>query len=92
MFHCELNYIEFFWGVVKHTRENCNCSCVDLEDTVKAGLNSVSLKHFGVLPIVLIAGLMPISMVSMTSSRYLSRDRKDRIVEKCVRVIFNGKC
>ena len=38
---CELNYIEFFWGAVKrYTRESCNYS---FEDTVKAGLNSVSL-------------------------------------------------
>ena len=43
-FHCELNYIEFFWGVVKrYTRENCNYSFVELEDTVRAGLESVSL-------------------------------------------------
>ena len=43
-FHCELNYIEFFWGAVKrYTRENCNYSFVDLEDTVKAGLDLVSL-------------------------------------------------
>ena len=43
-FHCELNYIEFFWGAVKrYTRENCNYSFVDLKDTVKAGLDSVSL-------------------------------------------------
>ena len=43
-FHCELNYIEFFWGAVKrYTRENCNYSFVDLEDTIKAGLNSISL-------------------------------------------------
>ena len=27
----------------RYTRENCNYSFVDLEDTVKAGLNSVSL-------------------------------------------------
>ena len=43
-FHWELNYFEFFWDAVKrYTRENCNYSFVDLEDTVKAGLNSVSL-------------------------------------------------
>ena len=42
--HCELSYIEFFWGAVKrYTRGNCNYSFAELEDTVKAGLNSVSL-------------------------------------------------
>ena len=42
--YCELNYIDFFWGAVKrYTRENYNYSFVDLEDTIKAGLNSVSL-------------------------------------------------
>ena len=44
MFHCEPNYIEFFRGDVKrYARENCYYSFVDLEDTVTAGLNSVSL-------------------------------------------------
>ena len=43
-FHCGLNYIEFFWGAVKwYTRENCNYSFAELEPTVLAGLESVSL-------------------------------------------------
>ena len=43
--HCELNYIEFFWGAVKrYTRENCNYSFAELEPTVLAGLESVSLR------------------------------------------------
>ena len=44
-FHCELNCIEFFWGAVKrYTRENCNYSFAELEATVLAGLESVSLR------------------------------------------------
>jgi len=43
-FHCELNYIEYFWGAVKrYTRENCNYTFAELESTVLAGLDSVSL-------------------------------------------------
>ena len=44
-FHCELNYIEYFWAAVKRfTRENCNYSIAELETTVIAGLESVSLR------------------------------------------------
>jgi transposase len=44
-FHCELNYIEYFWGAVKrYTRENCNYSFAELETTVLAALDSVSLR------------------------------------------------
>jgi hypothetical protein len=43
-FHCELNYIEFYWGAVKrYTRENCNYSFAELERTIRRGLDSVSL-------------------------------------------------
>jgi hypothetical protein len=44
-FHCELNYyIELFWGAVKrYTREHCNYSFRELEETVQDGLESVSL-------------------------------------------------
>ena len=80
-FHCELNYIEFFWGAVKrYTRENCNYSFVDLEDMIKAGLNS-DLPQSGVSPIGQSAGLMPISTVLMTGSRPLLRDKRDHTGE-----------
>lgn len=43
-FHCEFNFIEFFWAAVKrYTRENCNYSFAQLEQTVRAGLKSVPL-------------------------------------------------
>ena len=42
---CELNYIEYYWGAVKrYTRENCNYSFLELEHTVRAGFDSVSLR------------------------------------------------
>ena len=44
-FHCELNYIEYYWGAVKrYTRENCNYSFIELEHTVRVGFDSVSLR------------------------------------------------
>jgi len=44
-FHCEFNYIEYFWATVKrYTRENCSYSFQELESTVLAGLDSVSLE------------------------------------------------
>lgn len=44
-FHCELNYIEYFWAEVKrYTRENCNYSFKELEETIRKGLDFPSLK------------------------------------------------
>ena len=43
-YHCELNYIESFWGAAKnHARKNCNHSFKELRVTVPVALNSVSL-------------------------------------------------
>ncbi|KAF8434216.1 hypothetical protein BGX38DRAFT_178976 [Terfezia claveryi] len=42
-FHCELNFIEFFWAAAKrHARENCEYSLQGLRDTIPLSLNSVS--------------------------------------------------
>lgn len=44
-FHCELNYIEYYWGAVKHyTRAHCDYRFASLEKTILAGLDSVSLE------------------------------------------------
>ena len=44
-FHCELNYIEYYWAALKkYTRDNCKYSFLELEKTVYEAMDSVSLK------------------------------------------------
>ena len=44
-FHCELNYIEYYWAALKrYTRENCKYSFTQLENTIYEAMESVSLQ------------------------------------------------
>jgi hypothetical protein len=44
-FHCELNYIEYYWAALKrYTRDNCKYNFSELESTVRDGMDSVALK------------------------------------------------
>jgi hypothetical protein len=44
-FHCELNYIEYYWAALKrYTRENCKYSFLELEKTVMAAMDSIDVK------------------------------------------------
>jgi len=41
-FHCELNFIEFLWGVAKrYAYENCEYSFQELWDTIPYALEAV---------------------------------------------------
>jgi len=43
-FHCELNFIEFFWGAIKkYLRNNCNYTFDTLKANMPKALESVSL-------------------------------------------------
>ena len=44
-FHCELNFIEYFWGAVKrYLQENCDYTFVTLQENLPKALESVSVE------------------------------------------------
>ena len=44
-FHCELNFIEFFWGrVKKYLRDHCDCTFETLKENMPRALASVELR------------------------------------------------
>ncbi|OAX30637.1 hypothetical protein K503DRAFT_705005 [Rhizopogon vinicolor AM-OR11-026] len=44
-FHCELNFIEFFWGrVKKYLRDHCDCTFETLKESMPRALASVELR------------------------------------------------
>jgi hypothetical protein len=44
-FHCELNFIEYFWGAVKrYLRENCDYTFTTLQENLPKALASVSVE------------------------------------------------
>jgi hypothetical protein len=44
-FHCELNFIEFFWGVVKkYLRENCDYTYDTLKENMPKAMESMGLE------------------------------------------------
>jgi hypothetical protein len=47
-FHCELNYIEFFWGAVKRwLRDNCDYTFQGLQENLPKAMKAVELDKNG---------------------------------------------
>ena len=45
-FHCELNYIEMYWGVAKrYVRQHCNYTWKGFQENVPKAFDSISLKQ-----------------------------------------------